>query len=142
MEADRAFPRSTDTCQHPRGHGRATRPGWHESRRIGTPTCLSRTSPATSTLNSARTTTRYSAARTSKASPTATLVTTTPSFPDDPNYQPRDTSARIGQMLREDKPRRRTQTLFPYLMIRACREIAVLVRCGSRRSAGKAAIFT
>ena len=38
---------------------------------------------------------------------------------DDPNYQPRDTSARIGQMLREDKPRWRTQTLFPYLMIRA-----------------------
>ena len=38
---------------------------------------------------------------------------------DDPNYQPRDTSARIEQMLREDKPRRRAQTLFPYLMIRA-----------------------
>ena len=38
---------------------------------------------------------------------------------EDPNYRPHDTSARIEQMLREDKPRHRTQTLFPYLMIRA-----------------------
>lgn len=37
----------------------------------------------------------------------------------DSSYRPRDTMARIEQMLREDKPRRRTQTLFPYLMIRA-----------------------
>ena len=38
---------------------------------------------------------------------------------EDPNYRPHDTSARIEQMLREDKPRDRTQTLFPYLLIRA-----------------------
>jgi hypothetical protein len=39
--------------------------------------------------------------------------------PRDPNYQQSDTNQKIDQRLREDKPRRRTQTLFPYLLIRA-----------------------
>jgi len=39
--------------------------------------------------------------------------------PVDPNFRPSDTGQKIDRLLREDKPRRRTQTLFPYLFIRA-----------------------
>jgi hypothetical protein len=35
------------------------------------------------------------------------------------DYRQSDTNARIDQLLREDKPRHRIQTLFPYLLIRA-----------------------
>src|SRR4051794_7767047 len=37
----------------------------------------------------------------------------------DPAYRQSDTNQKIDLRLREDKPRRRTQTLFPYLLIRA-----------------------
>src|SRR5262249_39823025 len=39
--------------------------------------------------------------------------------PVNDNYRQSDTNQRIDLWLREDKPRRRTQTLFPYLFIRA-----------------------
>src|SRR5437870_3430568 len=39
--------------------------------------------------------------------------------PVDPNYRQSDTNKRIDYLLREDRPRHRTQTLFPYLFIRA-----------------------
>jgi hypothetical protein len=39
--------------------------------------------------------------------------------PFDSNFRPLDLGAKIESRLREDKPRRRTQTLFPYLFTRA-----------------------
>jgi len=39
--------------------------------------------------------------------------------PVDPAFRPSDTGMRIDRLLREDKPRRRPQTLFPYLLVRA-----------------------
>jgi hypothetical protein len=39
--------------------------------------------------------------------------------PEDPNYRPSGVNARIDQLLREAPPRHRTQTLFPFLFIRA-----------------------
>src|SRR5690349_3344065 len=39
--------------------------------------------------------------------------------PVDPRYRQSDTNSRIDRLLREAPPRHRTQTLFPFLFVRA-----------------------